>query len=74
MASTLQSLGIDRMSIQDRLCLIEEIWESIETAGNEVPVPDSHREELDRRLEAADANPQAGIPWEEALTRLKSKP
>ena len=29
MAPTLQSLGIDKFSIEDRICLVQEIWDSI---------------------------------------------
>ncbi len=71
---TIQSLGIDRMSIEDRLRLIEEIWESLDTAAGDLPLPESHREDLDRRLAAADADPGGGAPWEEVLARLRRKP
>jgi putative addiction module component (TIGR02574 family) len=60
------------MSVDDRLRLIEEIWDTID--AEELPFPDSHREELDRRLAAADAHPEAAIPWDEVLARLKQKP
>jgi putative addiction module component (TIGR02574 family) len=70
--ATAKSLGVDRMSVDDRLRLIEEIWDTID--AEELPFPDSHREELDRRLAAADAHPEAAIPWDEVLARLKQKP
>lgn len=70
MSSTLQELGIDRMSPEDRLRLIGEIWDSLSPAG-QLEIPESHREELDRRLAAADANPAAGSPWEEVKARLR---
>jgi putative addiction module component (TIGR02574 family) len=71
MQSTVQSLGIDRMSTEDRLRLIEEIWESI--AVEQLSIPDWHREELDRRLAAAERDPNAGSSWEEVQKRLKGK-
>ena len=73
MQPTAQSLGIDRMSIEDRLRLIEEIWESLSPSADELPLPESHRQELDRRLAAADADPQAGLTWEEVKARLRGK-
>jgi putative addiction module component (TIGR02574 family) len=72
MSPTLQELGIDRMSHQDRLRLIGEIWESI-TPLDQLEIPESHREELDRRLAAADADPAAGRPWEEVRARLRGE-
>lgn len=69
MSPTLQALGIDRMSPEERLRLITEIWESLDG----LEIPDSHREELDRRLAAADADPAAGRPWEEVRARLRGE-
>jgi putative addiction module component (TIGR02574 family) len=70
MSPTLHDLGIDRMSPEDRLRLIGEIWDSLSPA-DQSEIPESHREELDRRLAAADANPAAGAPWEEVRARLR---
>jgi putative addiction module component (TIGR02574 family) len=70
MSPTLQDLGIDRLSIEDRLRLIGEIWDSI-TPIDQMEIPESHREELDRRLAAAEADPIAGKPWEEVRARLR---
>ena len=72
MSSTLQELGIDRLSNEERLRLIGEIWDSL-TPINQLEIPESHREELDRRLADADANPAAGRPWEEVRARLRGE-
>jgi putative addiction module component (TIGR02574 family) len=69
MSQTLQKLGIDRMSTEDRLRLLEDIWESL-SPPQQLEIPESHRQELDRRLAAADANPDAGSPWKDVRTRL----
>ena len=70
MTPTIQELGIDRMSAEDRLNLIGDIWDSLSDDG-ETDIPESHREELDRRLAAADANPAGGVPWEDVRKRLR---
>ena len=70
MSPTMQALGIDRMSPEERLCLLEEIWDSLSPV-DQLEIPESHREELDRRLAAADADPSAGAPWEEVRGRLR---
>ena len=61
------------LSAEQRLELISELWDSIPDSLDTLPVPDWHREELDRRLAAADANPDAAIPWEEVKRRLRGK-
>jgi putative addiction module component (TIGR02574 family) len=68
----MQALGIDRMSVEERLRLLEEIWDSI-TLPDDLPIPESHKAELERRIAAADAEPASGVPWEEAKKRLWSK-
>ena len=72
MSLILQELGIDRMSHEERLKLIGEIWDSL-TPIDQLEIPESHREELDRRLAAADADPAAGCSWEEVRTRLRGE-
>jgi len=69
MAPTMHDLGIDRLSAEQKLRLLGEIWDSL--SHEETPIPESHREELDRRLAAADADPTAGRPWEEVRVRLR---
>ena len=72
MSPTMQDLGIDRWSAEDRLRLIGEIWDSLPPA-DQMEIPESHRKELDRRIAAADADPSAGRPWEEVQARLREK-
>ena len=39
-----------RLPADQRLELIEKIWDSLAADAEQVPVPDWHRRELDRRL------------------------
>ena len=59
------------LSVEQRLELIGELWDSIPDSLDELPVPDWHREELERRVAAANADPDAAIPWEEVKKRLR---
>ena len=72
MSSTLQELGIDRLNNEERLRLIGEIWESLAPI-DQLEIPESHCEELDRRLAAADADPAGSRPWEEVRARLREE-
>jgi len=71
MSPDIHQLGIDAWSVDDRLHLIGEIWDSLENVPLEIP--EAHREELDRRLDAADADPNAGAPMEEVMARLRAR-
>ena len=74
MTHAVGSLELDRLTVGERLDLIAAIWDSIPESVAEHPLPESHRRELERRLEAADADPGRGIPWEDVLAQLKVRP
>jgi putative addiction module component (TIGR02574 family) len=58
------------LPVADRLRLVEEIWESIVAAPEKLPVTESQRRELDRRLKLHQENPEAAEPWETVRSRL----
>jgi putative addiction module component (TIGR02574 family) len=61
------------LTVEQRLELIGELWDSIPDSVDALPLPDWHREELERRLAAADAEPEAAIPWEIIKKRLRKE-
>ena len=69
MTPTIRELGIDQLDPEHRLQLIGEIWDSLSTEV--APIPESHRQELDRRLDAADSDPTASQPWDVVRARLR---
>jgi putative addiction module component (TIGR02574 family) len=73
MHTTAQSLSIDRLSLAERILLVEEIWDSIAAEAEALDVPQSHKDELDRRLAAYHADPHAGASWEEVKARLQKQ-
>jgi putative addiction module component (TIGR02574 family) len=62
---TLEQLGIDRMTISEKIALAQEILDSVAADQPRSPLSEGKRKELDRRLADADANPTDGIPWEQ---------
>jgi putative addiction module component (TIGR02574 family) len=74
MAPTLQALGIDRMSIEDRIALATAIWDSIAAEPHAPLLTAVQRQELERRLADHAVNPKDVVPWEqikaEALARF----
>ena len=73
MPPTLESLGIDKLSVADRLLLVEAIWDSIAITPDLVPLTDAQRQDLDFRLAAREVNPQTGSTWEEVKARLRDR-
>jgi putative addiction module component (TIGR02574 family) len=65
MGASLKSLGIDRLPVEERLALVEDIWDSIAADSAALPLTDAQRAELDRRLGEHETNPDDVVPWEE---------
>jgi putative addiction module component (TIGR02574 family) len=70
MSASLKSLGIDRLSVEEKLALVEELWDSIADSGADLPLTDAQRSELDRRLAEHEANPDEVVPWEEVKASI----
>jgi len=54
-----------KLSIPDRILLVEEIWDTIAEENEAFELTEAQKRELDRRLEAARANPGQGRTWNE---------
>ncbi|MDQ1638025.1 MAG: hypothetical protein QOF62_1364 [Pyrinomonadaceae bacterium] len=54
-----------QLSIDERIRLAQDIWDSIAAVPEAISLTEAQREELDRRLAAYEENPDEGIPWEE---------
>ena len=54
-----------KLSIPERLALVQEIWDSIADDNEYFELTDEQRQELDRRLESFRANPSQGRTWDE---------
>jgi len=67
---TLTASEIAEMPIQVRIQLVEDIWDSIVEMPEAVPVPEWHKKELEKRLQAYHANPDEGSPWQEIKKRI----
>jgi len=72
---TLEALGIDRLSVEDRLALMHAIWDSVAAEPHPPLLTEAQRQELDRRIADHEANPGDVVPWEqirdEALARFR---
>jgi putative addiction module component (TIGR02574 family) len=74
MTAPLPELDINRLTIPEKLELIGLLWDSIPDTPETLPVPEWHRQELEKRLASADAAPGQAIPWEQVKARLRGKP
>ena len=68
------ALNVDDLSPEERLRLIEELWDSLSEKQGAAPLTDTQREELDRRLDDLERSGPEGIPWEEVLKQIRTRP
>jgi len=61
-----------QLPVPDRVKLVQSIWDSIAEIPEAVELTETQRQELDRRLEAYERNPDAGSPWPEVRARILS--
>jgi len=73
MPSSVPDHGFAELSVPEKMELIARIWDRIPDSLEGVPLPDWHRTEIERRLQSADANPDAAIPWEQVKARLRKR-
>ena len=58
------------LSVAERIRLVEDIWDSIATSTQPLPLTQAQREELDRRLEDYEKPLEEGSTWEEVRSRI----
>ena len=73
MTVSLKSLGIDRLSVGERMALVEELWDSIAESTGELPLTEAQQAELDRRLTEHKARPEDVVPWDEVRASVEAR-
>ena len=64
--------GIAKLSVAERILLLEDLWESIASEPSSVPVPQSHRDELDKRLADYEKDPGSLLTLEDLRQRVEA--
>jgi putative addiction module component (TIGR02574 family) len=60
-----RAIDYKKLSIPERLQLVEEIWNSIADETEALPLTDAQKAEIDRRIEQYRRDPDSAIPWEQ---------
>ena len=58
------------LTVAERIQLAEDLWDSLAEAPEVLALTDAQRDELDRRLAAHRADPDAAISWESLRQEL----
>lgn len=62
-----------QLSVAEQIQLVEDIWDSIATVPDAVSLSEEQNAELERRLEAYQANPGEGISWNDLKEKLRQR-
>jgi putative addiction module component (TIGR02574 family) len=65
-------IDIGGLSLDERLRLVERLWESLAETPQAIPLTPPQRAELDRRLDSIDRDGATGILWDEMVNRLRT--
>ena len=66
--------AIKSWSVDDRVELVNQIWDSIADDNGVPPITDSLRTELDRRIAIYEADPSNVVTWEQIEAKLDAEP
>ena len=67
---------IEGLSPEERLDLLERLWNSLSATPANVPAMEAQKAELDRRLKALNEDSERGhglgVPWDEVVRQIRS--
>ena len=70
---TKPALDLGKLTRDERLELLEELWDSLSSEGEPLPLTEEQEAELDRRLDALDREGAVGVSAEELRERIRNR-
>lgn len=67
------NVKLRNLPIDERIKLVEELWDSIAADQGALPLTDDEKAELDRRLDAFEADGNLGRPAGETIAEIRRK-
>ena len=65
-------MNIRELSLNDRIQLVEDIWDSIAAEQHSIPITEKQRRELDDRLKSYELSGDPGILAVESIERIRA--
>lgn len=63
--------AILELPVQERIRLVELIWDSVAAVSDAVEISPAFKAELELRMREFEANPEAGYSWDQVKSRLQ---
>ncbi len=64
---------ISKLSTPEKILLVEDLWDSISADEASIPIPDSHKAELDARLKRHVSAPGALLSLDDLRARIEKR-
>ncbi len=64
---------ISKLSTPEKILLVEDLWDSISADEHSIPVPDSHKAELDKRLKRYEASPGSLLSLDDLQAKIEKR-
>jgi len=64
---------INKLSTPEKILLVEDLWDSIALDESAVPVPQSHKEELEKRVKRYESAPGNLLSLEELQSKIERR-
>ena len=61
------------LSPAEKLQLVQDLWDDLAASPSDVPIPEWHKEELDRRAAEQEQRPEAALDWDEVKRQIRSR-
>jgi putative addiction module component (TIGR02574 family) len=68
-----RAVDIAALTPEERLSLLEQLWDSLTATPEVIPLTETQRDELDRRLDDLEVDGPVGIPWDDVLSRIRNR-
>lgn len=62
--------GFKDLTVEEKMDLLDDMWKSIASRPEMVPMPESHKAELDLRLERYEADLSRALSFDELQSRI----
>ncbi|GAH50306.1 unnamed protein product [marine sediment metagenome] len=64
---------IAKLTPEEKLQLVEEVWDELSEHSEDIPLTEAQKKELNRRLDEYEKNPENVLTWEEVKASIRRR-
>ncbi len=67
------ALDVSRLSREEQFDLLDQLWEALGRDPKALPLSDTQKAELDRRLDDLETEGPVGLTWDEVVAHARAR-